>query len=303
MQGSCEKIVEQWPFMQGACDNMHRENWDDMRFVLAVAESGSVSAAARVLGVNHATVLRRIAAFEERHGGQIFERTPQGYTIPDDRQTVIEAAREVQAAVYSVERMIEGGQVPVKGVVRVTSTDTLCHTVLPWLLVDPPREATELRIELICSNSHLDLARLDADITVRPADVLSEGLTGEIAGLLAFNVYGQRHRPWLGMTGAIANSKPAQWLEQTVREEEFAAKADSFLTLREMVAAGLGKAILPTVLGDGDPRIEAVEMDFPQSPVPVWVACHPDMAEVPRIRAARTALLDAFKARAGGGIV
>lgn len=279
---------------------MHKENWDDLRYLLAVAENGSVSAAARVLRVNHATVLRRIAAFEARHGGEIFDRTSQGYTIPKDRQNLIEAAREVEAAVFALERLIEGGQTPLKGVVRVTSTDTLCHTVLPPILADIRRKTPDLRIELICSNNHLDLARLDADITVRPTPALGEGLVGEIAAELGFDVYGQSHLPWLGMSGAIANSSPAEWLEALVREEEFVAKADSFLTLREMVAAGLGKAILPTVLGDADPRIQTVGQDFRQKPVPIWVASHSDMAEIPRIRSVSVLLLEALRAKALG---
>ena len=274
---------------------MHKENWDDLRFLLAVAENGSVSAASRRLGVNHATVLRRIAAFEERHGGEIFDRTPKGYAVPADRQGVIDAAREVENAVLALERVVEGTQTPLKGVVRVTSTDTLCHSILPPILAQLRKETPELRIELICSNSHLDLARLDADITVRPAVSLGEGLTGEIGSELGFAAYGRKELPWLGMSGPIANSMPAEWLEQTVDEAEFAAKADSFLTLREMAAAGLGKAILPTVLGDPDRRLDRVNCDIPGGAVPVWVASHPDMVEVPRIREVSSLLLKGLR--------
>ncbi len=277
---------------------MHKQNWDDLRFMLAVAENGSVSAAARVLGVNHATVLRRISAFETRHGGEIFDRTPQGYAIPEDRQSVIDAAREVEAAVYSLERLIEGAHAPLRGVVRVTSTDTFCHGVLPQMLSGLAKTASDLRVELICSNSHLDLARLDADIAVKPAAELQDGLTGSMGAKLGFAVYGDPDMPWLGMSGAIAMSKPAQWLAQKVKEKDFAAKADSFLTLREMVAAKIGKSILPNVLGDTDPRLTKIENGMPDMWVGIWVACHPDMADVPRIRAVRTLLLEALNDRA-----
>lgn len=276
---------------------MHKENWDDLRFMLAVAENGSVSAAARVLGVNHATVLRRISAFEARHGGEIFDRTPQGYVIPADRQKVVDAAREVEAAVYSLERLIEGAQAPLRGTVRVTSTDTLCHGLLPDMLSGLAQKAADLRFELICSNTHLDLARLDADIAVKPAIELQDGLTGAMGARLGFAVYGNPDLAWLGMRGAVARSRPAQWLAEKVREKDFVAKADSFLTLREMVAAGIGKSILPCVLGDADPRLKKVENGMPDMSVGIWVACHPDMAEVPRIRAVRTLLLEALVER------
>lgn len=276
---------------------MHKENWDDLRFMLAVAENGSVSAAARVLGVNHATVLRRISAFEARHGGEIFDRTSQGYVIPADRQKVVDAAREVEAAVYSLERLIEGAQAPLRGTVRVTSTDTLCHGLLPKMLSGLTQKAVDLRFELICSNTHLDLARLDADIAVKPAIELQEGLMGSIGARLGFAVYGDPNAAWLGMRGAIARSKPAQWLTGIVREKDFASKADSFLTLREMVAAGVGKSILPCVLGDADRRLNRVEHNMPDMSVGIWVVCHPDMADVPRIRAVHKLLLEELAKR------
>lgn len=286
---------EQSPLLQGCRENMHKVNWDDLRFMLAVAEQGSVSAAARVLGVNHATVLRRIAAFEARHGGEIFDRTPQGYTVPPDRHNLVEAARAVEEAVLGLERLIESGQAPLSGVVRVTSTDTLCQGLLPQLLQGLQKEAANLRIELICSNDHLDLARLDADIAIKPAEQLQDGLVGTEAAQLGFGVYGDPALPWLGMSGAIVRSRPAQWLAQVIDETDVAARADSFLTLREMAAAGIGKTILPNVLGSPDPRLNRIDEGMPYMAVGIWVTCHPDMAEVPRIRAVRTFLAGALE--------
>ncbi len=107
-----------------------RRELDDVRYVLAVAESGSVSAAARALGVNHATVLRRIAAFEEAQGAPVFDRTAQGYAVPPEKLRVIEAAREAAQAIEAVARHMTGNGTGA-GAVRVTSTDSLCASVLP----------------------------------------------------------------------------------------------------------------------------------------------------------------------------
>jgi DNA-binding transcriptional LysR family regulator len=280
---------------------MHKENWDDMRFVLAVAETGSVSAAARRLGVNHATVLRRIATFEERQGSPIFDKTPRGYIVPPERIAIIEAAREVEAAILSVERLIEGGQSPLHGVVRVTSTDTFCHSILPPILAELHAKAGDLRIDLICSNAHLDLGRLDADITVRPALHLSDELEGEQVGMLGVAVYagagcGDR---WLGLSGALMRSRPFDWMQDHMSPDLLAGRADSFLSLREMAAAGLGRAILPRILGENDPRLQRVPTELPDLSVPVWVASHSDLANVPRILAVRAHLIKALRARSG----
>lgn len=275
---------------------MHRENWDDLRFVLAVAQNGSVSAAARVLGVNHATVLRRIAAFEDRHGSPIFDKTPRGYAIARDQGRVIEAAREVESAILAVGRMIEGTQAPLSGVVRVTSTDTFCHVALPPMVAALRKTASNLRIDLICSNAHLDLARLDADITVRPAVALPDDLQGEVGARLGFAIYCTPDAPkvWLGATGALARARPAVWLKEFVAPESVVGAADSFITLREMAAAGLGCAILPCILGDADPRLMREPMEMPDLAVDIWVASHADLADVPRIRAVREYLVGAM---------
>ncbi|MBS0563422.1 MAG: LysR family transcriptional regulator, partial [Proteobacteria bacterium] len=87
-------VVARRPTSEGT-GPVTRANWDDLRFVLAVIQEGSVSAAARVIGVNHATVLRRVAAFEAAHGLALFDKTARGYRIPPDRAQVIEAARDV----------------------------------------------------------------------------------------------------------------------------------------------------------------------------------------------------------------
>lgn len=275
---------------------MHRENWDDLRYVLAVAQNGSVSAAARILGVNHATVLRRVAAFEDRHGSPIFDKTPRGYTISRDHERLIEAAREVEAAVLAVGRMIEGAQAPLRGVVRVTSTDTFCHLVLPPMIAPLRANASDLRIDLICSNAHLDLARLDADVTIRPAVALPDDLDGTIAARLGFAVYCRPGAPriWLGATGALARSRPAIWLRDYVAPETIVGAADSFVTLCEMAAAGLGCAVLPCILGDADARLKREPVDMPDLAVDIWVASHADLADVPRIRAVRDYLTGAI---------
>ena len=275
---------------------MHsKENWDDLRYVLAVAEYGSVSAASRKLGVNHATVLRRIAAFEGRHGVELFDKSAQGYAISEDRIRVIDAAREVENAVFAVNRIIQGAQAPLRGVVRVTSTDTFCAVVLPDMLARWQGQEGELRIELLSTNAHLDLSRLHADIAVRPTLQLADDLAGEVAAKLAFDIYarsGSDTEQWLSLSGALSRSMVARWLADNAKAEAISGASDSFVTLREMAALGMGQAILPCILGDADPRLERRPGILPETTVDIWVASHFDLVDVPRIRAVRRLLVE-----------
>lgn len=276
---------------------MTRANWDDLRYVLAVVEEGSVSAAARVLGVNHATVLRRIAAFEAAHGLALFDKTARGYRIPPDRAQVVEAARDVDQAVQRVARLLAGARSPLAGEIRLTSTDSFCQRLLPPILAEIAAEAPDLRVSLVSSNLHLDMGRTAADITVRPTDRLPPDLVGECPGQIAFAAYGPAagsgsDSPWLNLGGVLARSVPARWLAANVAAEQIGDGADSFLTLAEMVALGRGVAFLPSYVGDADKRLARAANGAPVLTVNLLVASHTDLAAVPRIALMRQKLAE-----------
>lgn len=281
---------------------MHsHENWDDLRFILAVAETGSVSAAARKLGVNHATVLRRVATYEERQGIDIFDKTSRGYRVIEDRLRVITAAREVENAIQAVDRAVQGTQAPLQGTVRVTSTDSICQIVLPEIVAEVQKEAHCLQIELLSTNAHLELGRLNADIAVRPADTLAEELKGDVAAQLGFDIYAKPECAddrWIGLSGPLARAPVAKWMEDNVATENVVGTADSFMTLREFAAIGLGQAILPCVVGDADPRLDRRPGIMPDTAANIWVASHFDLYDAPRIRAVRQLLMQALSKRA-----
>lgn len=280
------------------CVFMHRENWDDLRYVLAVADEGSVSGAARILGVNHATVIRRIAAFEERHGSEIFERTPLGYQIPQSRQLVINAIREVYGAVEAVERTLVGSDAQVSGVIRLTSTDSLAVSILPQVIAGLGAASPGLSFELHSTNAHLDLSRLHADITIRPSQRLSEELIGERAGTLRVAVYAPRgwpDAPQLSLRGNLARTQSGEWNESQIKEDEVVNGSDSFVVLREMVGQRIGRAVLPEILGENDPRLEKIDVLPPHTEIPIWVASHADFGDSPRLRKVRDMLATALR--------
>ena len=263
---------------------MHNGNWDDLRFVLAVADSGSVSAAARDLGVNHATVLRRVAAFEDLHGAEVFERTAAGYRVRPDRARMIEASRVAAQAMGAVGQLMQWAEGPHRDVVRLTSTDTLCTTVLADLPARMPRH----EVSLLAANGYLDLARLEADVAVRPTPSLPEEMAGRVVAQLGFAAYRAKgcvnSDAWLGLTGPLGRSDPSHWMQRHVDPAMISGRSDSFVVLRQMAAHGTGRAILPCILGDADPRLEREPAAYPGYKVPLWVGCHRDLADSARLR-------------------
>src|SRR6202140_3056376 len=107
-------------------------DWDDIRYFLAVSRGGSVRAAAKSLGVNHATVLRRIAQLEERLGTQMFEKLPSGYRLTAAGEDVLELAEQMEASSHQLETRVFGRDQSVRGLLRVTLTPILAtHLLVP----------------------------------------------------------------------------------------------------------------------------------------------------------------------------
>ena len=275
---------------------MTTENWDDLRYVIAVAETGTVSGAARLLGVTHGTVLRRVAAFETRHGGPLFARSANGYTVLPEKNAVIEAAQDVANAVQAVGRLLGGAQSGLRGTVRITSTDTLCQTVLPIAVRELCLAYPDLTISLVSTNAHLDIIRSAADITVRPATRLPDGLEGQEVAKLAFGVYAAKDYPigpdakWLTLDGPLSRTGPASWMADSIPPTQCAAGSDSFMALLELAAFRTGITYLPCILAAKDPRLQRIRGIAPDFTTGIWVACQPEMSASSRLTVVRKGL-------------
>ena len=276
---------------------MHSYDWDDIKYILAVVDQGSVSAAARALKVNHATVLRRIALFEERFGIHMFDRSLRGYVLPVENRQLIETMRDVETAALSVERQIAGEGDSLRGHVRITSTDTFCHRVLAPMVSNLKARFPDLVLELMCTNAHLDLSRMEADITVRPALVLADHLEGEHAGMLEMGGFSRSDAPniWIGLSGALKNSAAAKWMDDNVSPDLIGVEVDSFLTALELVKSGMGRAILPCILSEESSGLDLLDIDPVVTSVPIWIASHRELSQIPRIAAVRAELANLFR--------
>jgi DNA-binding transcriptional LysR family regulator len=272
----------------------HNIRWNDLQFILAVAECGSLSAAGRLLGVRHSTVLRRISAFEDKIGCRLFERGATGYVMTSDSRDVLSALRSIENSIFGLERSLSTIGTPFAGRVRVTSTDTICQTILPPHIKALNETYPQLEVELLSTNNRLDLAQLDAEITIRPSQALQEGLIGERICDLCFQVYGSPvyldshqsrfvagHR-WLGVADPTSRSPVGSWEADTIAQY-VVFRSDSFATLCHAAEQGLGLAMLPSFLGNDSGKLVIAE-HFPQIlTTGLWLACHNKLSGSDRI--------------------
>jgi len=288
---------------------MHMRDWDDYRFVAAVGQAGGLAAAARVLGVHHSTVFRRIAALEAATGVRLFDRLPDGYRPTPAGEAVLSALGQAETAIHAVERRLTGEVPDLSGSVRVTTAEDIAEALVSPNLAKFNESYPDIRLELIVDNRFFNLSRREADIAFRPGRDPEGDMVGRRCGPLAFAHYasdsylaraGHPEGPadlslhkLIGCDDSLAHVAPARWLKRHETGDNVAVRSNSFLIQRAAVRAGLGIGLLPCFLADGQDlvRLWAPPADLDSE---LWVLTHRDLRATPRIRAVLDYFYDAF---------
>src|SRR5215813_3583546 len=163
--------------------------WDDVRFFLAVARTGSLSAAARSLGVGHVTVGRRVAALEKRLGVTLLNHTPDGFATTSAGEAILRQCAAMENAALDLERIAAGRDALVRGSVRVTTTEALAYQLVAPAIAPLRQAHPELQIDLVVGVRSLDIARREADLAVRFARPTAPELVCRKLGEVGFSLY------------------------------------------------------------------------------------------------------------------
>lgn len=275
---------------------MSKIEWDDLRYALSVASEGSLAGAARRLGVNHTTVLRRVGAFEERLGLRLFERLPTGYVLTAGGEELVAAAHRIDDEVTALERKLAGQDLRLSGTVRVTTTDTLMGSILPGMLAAFREAYPGIVVEVAVSNLMFNLTKRDADVAIRPVLDPPETLIGRRIAKIAFAIYGSADylslhqspkladHPWIGPDDHLASTSVAQWMRAELPGADIALRTDSLLAARNAARAGLGLAALPCYLGDTTPGLLRLAEPITAMETALWILTHEDLRHQARIR-------------------
>ena len=243
-------------------------DWDDVRYFLAVARGGSVRAAAERVGVNHATVLRRIAQLEERLGAQMFEKLPSGYRLTEAGEEVLEFADQMEASSHQLETRVLGRDQSVRGLLRVTMPPPLATHLLMPDFAEFARLHPDIEMEILSSGELANLTNREADVAIRvvydrktlPLNL--HGLKGpEVFGA----VYMARDRAAMGQAGAqnrlrwivISSHGIPDWAGMVPSTGVPFRTTDAEAQIAA-VRQGVGMTTLPCFVGDADPRLVRV---------------------------------------------
>ncbi|WP_227370261.1 LysR family transcriptional regulator [Halomonas sp. M20] len=276
--------------------------WDDLRIVLAVAQEGTLSGAARRLVVSHATVFRRLADIERRMGTQLFERARSGYIPTPAGDDIAAAAQRVEAEVLAVERRVAGQDLRPSGTVRITTTDTLLLGLLSPIFAEFRRSYPEIELEVAVSNQLFSLTKREADIAIRPSLAPPESLVGRRVGTIAQAVYttniqDSNAEDWVGPDERMAYRALESWMVEQGHDEHCHYRVDTLLGMLAAVRDGIGRAVLPCYLCDDDKRLTRVGEPIPVLATDLWLLTHPDLRRVARIRALMEFVTQSVSAR------
>jgi DNA-binding transcriptional LysR family regulator len=288
--------------------------WDDIRFFLAVARAGSLSAAARVLGVGHVTVGRRIALLERRLEVKLLNRTPEGFSITAAGQAILGRCTAMESAALDVERVAAGRDSLAAGTVRLTTTEALAHRVVVPAVATLRKSHPALQVDLMVGVRTLDIARRDADLAVRFARPTAPELVCRKLGEVGYSLYASRRylsrcgAPKRGaglagydlitFTGAPAATSPF-FMGETLEGARVAVRCDSPLIQRQAAAQEVGIAELACFLGDECAELVRVWPDEPPALRTVWLVVHQDLRRSARIRVVTSAIVEAFRRQSG----
>ena len=274
-------------------------NWDDYRFFLAVARKRTLSAAARELAVTQPTVGRRIAALERRLGAKLYVRRPEGFVLSDAGGQMLEHAERIERDVLAAELRVSGRDAGLRGVVRITASEWLCTSVLSPLLSDLLARHPQLEIELVADTRHLNLARREADLALRPRRfehqaIIQRALASIEFGLYAAPRYLATHGNPRGGDGAGhvvigmldgVGDVVRDWLTQTLPRATRSVRTNGRDAMVSLASSGVGLACLARVVGDGVPALQRVDVGSTPTAPMLWLGIHRDARATPRIRA------------------
>ena len=284
--------------------------WDDLRLVLAIAATGTLSGAGRRLEVSHATVFRRLGAIEKRMGVKLFERSRTGYSLTLAGEEVAAAAGRIESEVLDVERRVAGQDLRPSGTVRVTTLDSFLVGFLAPIFAEFQTRCRDIALEVAVSNQLFNLSKREADVAIRPSLAPSETLVGRKVASIAYAAYGHRHlmardegnfdplsADWVGPDDSLHYPEMKLWMADRELDTRCRYRVNSVVGMHAAAREGHAVALLPCYLGDADRDLTRLGLMIPELATDLWLLTHPDLRKTARVRVLLDFLAGALKQR------
>jgi DNA-binding transcriptional LysR family regulator len=271
-------------------------NWDDYHLFLHVATQGSIRKAAQSLGVSHATVSRRLAAFEQALGVTLLERRGTRYVRTPAGDDAFKTATEVDNLFTSLDLRVAGKDTRLAGTIRVTFAEMFSNLIAPDL-ADFAKLHPGIELQVLGGQQTLNLSQRDADVALRVSNNPPENLVGRRFGDLFYSVYassdyiqrvGQQplaEHDWITWDASLgSNFLPLRWINQHIAKERLVAGANTPETMNEMLASGMGVGQISCMQAEPDPRLVRLTAAEYHAAGGIWLLTHQELRQTARIR-------------------
>ena len=278
---------------------MDNPDWTLYRSFLAVAETGSLSAAARHLEMSQPTIGRHIAEIETALGLTLFTRVPKGYSLTESGSALVPHAKTMRDAAAKLS-LVAAGHEALSGTVRITASCIVAEHILPKILAELRVIEPLIEIDLVPSDVSENLLFREADIAVRmyrptQLDVITTHVADLDFGIYAAKTYLDRvGRPkteealldldFVGFDRSDFIIERLQNIGVNWRREDFPLRCDDQIVQWSLVRAGCGVGGMQCLIADADPLVERINADIDLPSLPVWLTAPEALRQSPRIR-------------------
>ncbi len=286
-------------------------SWEDLRCFLAVADSGSLSSAARQLRLSQPTMGRRIKALEKYLDARLFSQTSNGYSLTSLGMHVYEQAQQMEQAVLSIERRVRGEEEALVGRVSISTTECIAVSWLVGQIPEFNRRYPGIEIEVDTSIKLLNLFRRETDIALRVGNPGSEKLVGRRLGEVTFGLYGSEHylaehgvparlselpnHIIVESVGEIANLAQVRLLRQVSSGATMPIRCNHLLTQLALARTGLGLIVIPKYVTGFIPELRRILPDQFDLKLDLWILTHRDLKDAARFRTVREFIAEAVQ--------
>ncbi|MGV0875661.1 LysR family transcriptional regulator [Martelella sp. FLE1502] len=294
---------------------MDTQSWDYYRTFLAVLESGSLSGAARLLGLTQPTVGRHIEALERDAGQQLFTRSQRGLEPTDTARAMRPLAEAMAASANAMRRASSETRDQISGSVRISASDVIAVEVLPEILAPVMATYPRLEFELSVSDAVEDLLNRKADIALRMVEPSQSALVVRHIGKIPIGCFARndviaragtprtiedlKGLPTIGFDRELAYVRDVLEAFPDLALPGFTFRSDSNLAQLAAIRAGCGFGLCQRPLGERDPALTEVLHGQIPFQLPLWIAMHEDLRRSPRCRVTFDALVKGMSAYIG----
>jgi len=282
-------------------------NWDHLRFFLALAEHGTVSAAGRELAVSHSTVLRRVRAFEASLQTRLFETTSAGYQLNSSGRELHIQAIQMKFALDAVADNAVAGEIV------IATTDSLSYFLLPKILQELYELHKGLTFKIVMGSQLSKIEDREVDIAIRTCKTPPDNLIGRQIGSIRFTAcasrdYTQQHdlasfptatadHRFILLDESFSGVPFRDWMTNTIGPNANILEVNNFLLASAMCQAGLGITVLPSYVVDTEPQLLPLLTEEPIDNSALWILCHSNLRDTERIRCVRRFIFNALSDR------